>query len=99
MRVSAAAATYSDLLGLMTLVTGDEKHAPSATSTLDAIWVLYDRVLRVSPAIVDGPDRDRFVLSKGHGPMAYCAVLAHLRMVRRSSEPSCSRWEPNRLGA
>ncbi|HEX6499886.1 MAG TPA: transketolase [Micromonosporaceae bacterium] len=60
----------------MTRLTGDEKHAPSATSTKDVLWVLYDRVLRVSPATVDEPDRDRFVLSKGHGPAAYYAVLA-----------------------
>ena len=29
---------YEDLPRLMTMVTGDEKHAPSATSTLDVIW-------------------------------------------------------------
>jgi len=29
----------------------------------------------VSPATVDDPHRDRFLLSKGHGPMAYYAVL------------------------
>jgi len=60
----------------MTLMTGDEKHGPSATSTLDVLWVLYDKVLRVSPATVDDPERDRFLLSKGHGPAAYYAVLA-----------------------
>ncbi|MFD7551021.1 transketolase [Streptomyces sp. NPDC059578] len=60
----------------MGLLTGDEKHGPAATSTLDALWVLYDRVLRVSPATAEAPDRDRFLLSKGHGPMAYYAVLA-----------------------
>jgi transketolase len=43
---------------------------------LDVLWVLYDRVLNISPANVDDPDRDRFLLSKGHGPMAYYAVLA-----------------------
>ncbi|HEY2203953.1 MAG TPA: 1-deoxy-D-xylulose-5-phosphate synthase N-terminal domain-containing protein [Pseudonocardia sp.] len=62
----------------MTLMTGDERHDASATSTLDVIWVLYDRVLRVDPARPDDPDRDRFLLSKGHGPMAYYAVLAAL---------------------
>jgi transketolase len=67
---------YADLPRLMTQMTGDEKHGPSATSTLDVLWVLYDRVLRVSPTTVDDPDRDRFLLSKGHGPMAYYAVLA-----------------------
>lgn len=61
---------------LLKRLTGDEKHAPSAFSTLDVLWVLYDRVLRVDPARLDDPDRDRFLLSKGHGPAAYYAVLA-----------------------
>ena len=68
--------TYDELPGLMTLMTGDEKHGPSATSTLDVLWVLYDQVLRVSPETIDDPGRDRFLLSKGHGPAAYYAVLA-----------------------
>ncbi|MBV9919784.1 MAG: transketolase [Pseudonocardia sp.] len=67
---------WADLPELMTLMTGDEKHGPSATSTLDVIWVLYDGVLHVDPRRPDDPDRDRFLLSKGHGPMAYYAVLA-----------------------
>ena len=58
---------YHDLPELLTLQTGDEKHDWSALSTLDVLWVLYDRVLT--------PD-DRFLLSKGHGPTAYYAVLA-----------------------
>lgn len=65
---------YGDLRRLMALMTGDEKHDAAATSTLDVLWVLYDRVLRgVDP---HDADRDRFLLSKGHGPMAYYAVLA-----------------------
>jgi transketolase len=58
---------YDDLPELLTRLTGDEKHDGSAFSTLDVLWVLYDRVL--------GAD-DRFILSKGHGPAAYYAVLA-----------------------
>ncbi|HET9517176.1 MAG TPA: transketolase [Actinoplanes sp.] len=64
------------LTPLLRRLTGDEKHSPSAYSTLDVLWVLYDRVLHVSPATIDAPDRDRFLLSKGHGPAAYYAVLA-----------------------
>ncbi|MEV0557857.1 MULTISPECIES: transketolase [unclassified Streptomyces] len=67
---------YADLPDLMGLMSGDEKHGPAATSTLDALWVLYDRVLRVTPERADDPERDRFLLSKGHGPMAFYAVLA-----------------------
>jgi transketolase len=57
-------------------LTGDEKHEPSAYSTLDVLWVLYDQILRVAPDRTGDPERDRFLLSKGHGPQAYYAVLA-----------------------
>lgn len=67
---------YTDLARLLSLMTGDEKHSAAATSTLDVIWTLYDQVLDVSPNRIDDPHRDRFLLSKGHGPMAYYAVLA-----------------------
>lgn len=60
---------------LLTLMTGDEKHSRASFSTLDVIQVLYERVLDVSPDLVDDPGRDRFLLSKGHGPTAYYAVL------------------------
>jgi transketolase len=58
---------YEDLPELLTRLTGDEKHDRSSLSTLDVLWVLYDRILR---------DEDRFLLSKGHGPAAFYAVLA-----------------------
>jgi transketolase len=74
--MTATAVKPNPLGTLLTRLTGDEKHAPSAYSTLDVLWVLYDRILRVSPDTVDEPDRDRFLLSKGHGPAAYYAVLA-----------------------
>ena len=67
---------YDDLPELLTLLTGDEKHEPSAPSTLDVLGVLYDRILNVDPARADDPERDRLLLSKGHGPAAYYAVLA-----------------------
>ncbi|MFE5021818.1 transketolase [Streptomyces sp. NPDC056656] len=75
-RTAAGSYAYEDLPSLMGRMTGDEKHGPAATSTLDVLWVLYDRVLRVTPEGVRDPERDRFLLSKGHGPMAYYAVLA-----------------------
>lgn len=56
--------------------TGDEKHDGSATSVVEVLDALYDDVLDVSPDRMSDPDRDRFYLSKGHGPMAYHAVLA-----------------------
>jgi transketolase len=62
---------------LMAMATGDEKHDPSAHSTLDILWVLYDRVLRYDARDPRSEDRDRFLMSKGHGPVALFAILAH----------------------
>lgn len=53
-----------------------EGHIPSALSILDILWVLYDRVLTTYPDNPGKPERDRFVLSKGHGSLALYAVLA-----------------------
>jgi transketolase len=64
------------LLDLVALATGDEKHEASSLSTLDVLFVLYEHVLRIDPANPAWEHRDRFLLSKGHGPLAYYAVLA-----------------------
>lgn len=53
-----------------------EGHMPSALSILDILWVLYDGVLDIDPAMPEAPARDRFILSKGHGALALYAVLA-----------------------
>src|SRR4029453_16967197 len=66
----------AELRELMTRMTGDEKHTDAATSTLDVLHVLHEDVLRIDPERPEWEERDRFLLSKGHGPMAYYAVLA-----------------------
>ncbi len=67
---------YDDLPELLALLRSDAKHDPSAASTVDLHWVLYDRVLNVTPATAADAGRDRLLLSKGHGPASYYAVLA-----------------------
>jgi transketolase len=69
------APTTQELLDLIARSSGDEKHDASSFSTLDVIQVLYE-VLRVDPRNSTWEGRDRFLLSKGHGPLAYYAVLA-----------------------
>ncbi|WP_150236728.1 thiamine pyrophosphate-dependent enzyme [Nocardiopsis quinghaiensis] len=76
MTTAAALSRYADLPALIGLMEGDEKHRGAAHSTLDVVWVLYDRVLAVTPDTAEDPARDRFLLSKGHGPAAFYAVLA-----------------------
>lgn len=53
-----------------------EGHIPSAFSILDILIVLYDRVLKFNPKNPADPNRDRFVLSKGHGSLGLYAVLS-----------------------
>jgi transketolase len=70
------ATTIADVHTLLAHAAGDEKHEESSTSTLDVLWVLYDRILRIDPEDPAAEDRDRFILSKGHGPIALYAILA-----------------------
>jgi len=68
--------TFEDARKLAQRTVTDVRYPVVNTYTLDAIWVLYDRVLRIDPHYPDDPGRDRFLLSKGHGPSAFYAVLA-----------------------
>lgn len=51
-------------------------HVGGSLSVAEVLTVLYAEVLRVSPSEPDDPDRDWFVLSKGHAGAALYAVLA-----------------------
>ncbi len=51
-------------------------HLGSAYSIADLLAVLYGRILRIDPKHPDAPDRDRFILSKGHACAALYAALA-----------------------
>lgn len=55
---------------------GRSSHVGSALSCADILAVLYGEVLLVDPARPDWPDRDRFIMSKGHAGAALYAVLA-----------------------
>ena len=83
----------AELHRLMSLMTGDEKHTAAATSTLDVIRVLYERVLDAGADRIGDPHRDRFYLSKGHGPMAYYAVLADRGFFPESWLPDWASWD------
>ena len=51
-------------------------HIGTSFSMVELLTVLYGGVLRVDPKRPDWPERDRFILSKGHGCVALYAVLA-----------------------
>ena len=51
-------------------------HLGGPLSAVDVLTVLYGGVMRVRPDEPDWPERDRFVLSKGHASIGLYAVLA-----------------------
>jgi len=61
---------------LLIATNAGDGHIASAFSILDILWVLYDRVLNVYPEDPTFIERDKFILSKGHGSLALYTVLA-----------------------
>ena len=58
------------------VVSGKGGHIGGDMSVIDALVALYFKEMNISPKNMDDPDRDRFVMSKGHSVEAYYAVLA-----------------------
>jgi transketolase len=58
------------------LAGGDRGHIGSSMSLVEILRVLYDDVLRYRPHQPRWLERDRFILSKGHGCLAQYALLA-----------------------
>ena len=72
----ALTAAKARLLGLEMVYAAASGHLGGSLSSLDALTVLYQNVMRVDPANPQKPDRDRFVLSKGHCTPALYPTLA-----------------------
>lgn len=58
------------------LAGGGRGHVGSSLSLIEILRVLYDDVLRHRPDEPAWPERDRCILSKGHGCLALYALLA-----------------------
>ena len=66
-------------------------HPGGSLSAADVVTALYFRVMRIDPENPDWPDRDRFILSKGHACPVWYAALAergyfdksHLKTLRQ----------------
>jgi len=69
-------------------------HLGGSLSAADLMAALYFEVLRVDPALPDWPDRDRFVLSKGHAAPVLYAALA-----KRGYFPIEELWTLRKLGS
>ena len=56
--------------------TAKSSHLGSTFSMAEIMAVLYKRILHIDPQCAHDPERDRFILSKGHAAAGYYAVLA-----------------------
>lgn len=63
-------------------------HPGGSLSEVELLLALYLRVMRHDPANPQWPDRDRFILSKGHGCPALYAVLAEAGYVDHALLPT-----------
>jgi len=72
----AVTATKARLLGVEAVYTAASGHPGGSLSCMDVLTTLYFHVMNVDPKNPHDPDRDRFVMSKGHCSPAVYPVLA-----------------------
>jgi transketolase len=63
---------------------GSSSHIGSILSIADIIAVLYAEILNVDPVNTKDPNRDRFILSKGHAGACVYAALAERGFIEKS---------------
>jgi transketolase len=73
-------------------------HTGGSLSSIDILNVLYNRILRLSPASFQDPNRDRFVQSKGHSVEALYTVLADRGFFPRSELDTLNRFGSHFIG-
>ena len=71
-----ATATKGRLLALQCVHDAASGHPGGSLSCMDILTVLYFGVMRIDPEAPKAPNRDRFVMSKGHCTPALYSVLA-----------------------
>jgi transketolase len=78
-------------LVLDSLEGGGRGHLASALSLIEIVRVLYDEILLHDPSNPFFPNRDRFILSKGHGCLGLFAVMAdHGYFLKELLQTFCS---------
>ena len=61
---------------IQTTVWAGSGHVGGAMSAADYLVALYFKYLNIDPKDCNKPDRDRFILSKGHSAVGYIPCLA-----------------------
>lgn len=56
-------------------------HIGGALSMVEIMCYLYGHHLNISPSLKHSPERDRFILSKGHGVLGFYPILHHYSLI------------------
>ena len=75
------------------IAKGKAGHIGGDYSVLDMLIVLYYKHMNVKPDRMNDPQRDRFILSKGHSVEALYAVLADLKFFPEEELETFSQYK------
>lgn len=86
-------AAFVRRLALTAIHRAGSGHPGGALSAADILTCLYRSELRIRPDEPSWPERDRFVLSKGHSCPALYAALADVGLIERDLVPTFRKFE------
>jgi transketolase len=66
---------YGRYLIIKTLIDSGLGHPGGSLSAIDMLTALYFEVMEIDASDPNSPDRDRFILSKGHSSIGMCSIL------------------------
>lgn len=84
---------YLRSLVVRSLLGGGRGHMGSAMSLIEILRVLYDDIINFKSSQPKKKDRDRVILSKGHGCLALYAVLADKGFFKKSELDKTSKFD------
>ena len=86
-----------NILDMAFLAGASSSHLGGALSIVDIISVLYSKKMKLNNE-PQWPDRDRFILSKGHACLSYYAALSEIGYIKKSELKTFEKDNSNLLG-
>lgn len=80
------------------IVAGKTGHTGGALSSVDLLVSLFYHTMNFNPQNQNSPDRDRFILSKGHSVEGYLAILADLGFFPKEELATFSQYQSRLIG-
>ena len=84
---------YLRQLIVQALIGGGRGHMGSAMSLVEILRILYDEFIKFDPKKPKNENRDRLILSKGHGCLALYAILADKKFIKIKDLDIASRFD------